>query len=137
MFIGRLSKDWNSPIYAFFKPMPIVEYIDNRRVHIFECSALHCKGKGKYAQHVRRYLDTGDAKSTSNLRRHAKVCWGQEAIDAASQAKDIHAARDAMAKAKPKDGSLTAVFERIGTKNRLIYSHRQHTRAESRYASLK
>ncbi|KAH9058096.1 hypothetical protein EDB87DRAFT_1578247 [Lactarius vividus] len=44
----RLSKDWNSTVYAFFKPLPTVEHIDHHHVHVFECRALHCKGKGKY-----------------------------------------------------------------------------------------
>jgi hypothetical protein len=116
--------------------VPIIEYVDNRRVHVFECGALCCNGKGRGARHIRRYLDTGDAKSTSNLRRHAKICWGQEVVDAASETKDVHAARDALAsaKAKSRDGSIAVMFERVG-KNRVTYSHRQHTKAESRYAS--
>lgn len=132
MSVERLSKDWHSPIYAFFKPVPFIDYIDNRRVHVFVCGALHCKGKGKYGQHVRRYLDTGDAKSTSNLRRHAKVCWGTETIDLACETKDVDAARDALAKGPSRDGSLIAVFERIGKKKSITYSHRQHTKTESR-----
>lgn len=127
-------KDWNAPVYAFFKPVPDIGYVDDRRIHIFKCGALHCKGRGKYGQHVRRYLDTGDAKSTSNLRRHAKMCWGLEAVDAASKTKDVYAARDAMAKSKPRDGSITAAFERISEEH-VTYSHRQLTKAESRYAS--
>jgi hypothetical protein len=122
----RLSRDWNTLIYAFFKPTPLIDYVDNRCVHVFICSARRCKGKGKYGQHIRRYLDTGDAKLTSNLRHHAKVCWGNEAIDAAGEMKDAYAARDAMAKVTPRDGSLTAVFERIGKKDRVTYSHQQH-----------
>lgn len=116
--------------------MPIIDYVAGRRTHIFECNAKICKGKGQNGRNVRRYLDTSDAKSTSNLRRHAKVCWGEEAVEAASQTKDVHAARDAMSKAKPKDGSITAVFERIG-KTKITYSHRQHTKTESRYVPHK
>jgi hypothetical protein len=55
---------------------------------------------------VRRYLDTTDAKSTSNLRKHAKICWGEEAVAAADQTRDVLAAREA--------------------------SHRQHTTTETR-----
>jgi hypothetical protein len=44
----RLSKDWNAPIYAFFKPMPVIEYVDNCHAHVFECGALHCKGRGRF-----------------------------------------------------------------------------------------
>jgi hypothetical protein len=35
---------------------------------------------------VRRYLDTKDARSTGSLRRHAKVCWGSNIIDAVDSA---------------------------------------------------
>jgi hypothetical protein len=76
-------------------------------------------------------LNTGDATSTSNLRRHAKICWGEDAIEAAGQTKDVHAARDVLARTLTKDGSITAAFERVG-KEKVTYSHRQHTKMESR-----
>ena len=71
--LEQLSKEWNLLIYVFFKPTPLIEYIKGRCVHVFECSAKHCKGKGN-GHMVHRYLDTSDAKSTSNLRKHARVC---------------------------------------------------------------
>lgn len=80
LFPDRLSKDWISPIYVFFKRTPRIEYVDSRRVHVFECAATHCKGKN--GRDVRRFLDTGDARSTSGLRRHAKMCWGDETVNA-------------------------------------------------------
>ena len=46
-----------------------------------------CMGKGN-GRMVRRYLDTGDAKSTSNLRKHAKICWGEEAVTVADKTRD-------------------------------------------------
>jgi hypothetical protein len=131
----RLSKEWNAPIYAFFKPMPVVEYIEERRAHVFECGAKNCKGRGRFGRFVRRYLDTTDAKSTGNLRRHAKGCWGGETVEAAGETRDVHAARDVIAKSKPRDGSITEAFERIA-KDRITYSHRQLTKAESRYVAL-
>jgi len=82
--LERLSRDWNTPIYVFFKSIPSIEYIKDRRVHVFECREKHCKGKGN-GRMVRCYLDTTDAKSTSNLRKHAKFCWGEEAVAAADQ----------------------------------------------------
>jgi len=72
-FTDRLSSEWTSSIYVFFEPTPKIEYIKERCVHVFECSATRCMGKGN-GWVVRRYLDTGDAKSTSNLRKHAKIC---------------------------------------------------------------
>lgn len=85
---------------------------------------------------VRRYLDTGDAKSTSNLRKHAKICWGEETVVAADQTRDIDAAREALKKIK--DGSITEAFERVakGKPGKRTYSHRQHTTTESRYVSV-
>ena len=129
--IERLSKDWNSPVYAFFKPTPLIEYIKDRRVHVFECNAKHCKGKGN-GRMVRRYLDTSDAKSTSNLRKHAKVCWGEEEVATADKTRDANTAREALKKSR--DGSITEAFEQVA-KSRVTYSHRQHTTTESRCVS--
>jgi hypothetical protein len=126
--VERLSKDWNSPIYVFFKPTPLIEYVKERRVHVFECSAKHCRGKGN-GRMVRRYLDTSDAKSTGNLRKHAKICWGAETVAAADETRNVDAAREAVKKVK--DGSITEAFERVA-KGKVTYSHRQHTTTESR-----
>jgi hypothetical protein len=125
----RLSKDWTSPIYVFFRKEPRVEYIKGRRVHVFECAAGRCRGKN--GRDVRRFLDTGDAKSTSGLRRHAKNCWGDDAVVAADGTQDLEGARLVLAKTKLRDGSITAQFERIG-KEKITYSHRQHTNSEAR-----
>ena len=82
---------------------------------------------------VHRYLDTGDVKSTSNLRKHAKICWGEETVGAADQTRDIDAAHEALKKIK--DRSITEAFERVAKKGKLSYSHRQHTTTESRCVS--
>ncbi|CAA7270538.1 unnamed protein product [Cyclocybe aegerita] len=81
--LERLKKDWSSPVYVFFKTTPSIEYINECRIHVFECAAKHCCGRN--GRHVRRYLDTGDAKSMSNLCKHAKICWGDEAVAAADK----------------------------------------------------
>ena len=129
----RLQKEWTAPIYAFFKPKPIIESIDGRRVHVFVCNAKACKAKGKFGRNVRRYLDTGDSKSTSNLRRHAKVCWGEETIaSATSNRVDMHAARRILkGTSLMRDGSITAAFDRTG-KGTVTYSNRQLTKTETR-----
>ena len=126
--LDRLSKEWNSPIYVFFKPTPSIEYIKDRRVHVFECSAKHCKGKGN-GRFVHHYLDTSDAKSTGNLRKHAKICWGVETVAAADETRNVNDAREALKKVK--DGSITEAFERVG-KGKVTYSHRQHTTTQAR-----
>ena len=118
-------------MYVFFKQTPSIEYIKERRVHVFECAATRCMGKGN-GRMVRRYLDTGDAKSTSNLRKHAKICWGEEAVAAADNTRDVRAAREALGKMKLVDGSIIAAFERVA-KGKITYSHRQHTTTEARY----
>ena len=129
-FPDRLAKDWSSPIYMFFNRSPCIEYINNRRVYIFECAASHCKGK--HGRDVRRFLDMGDAKSTSSLRRHARMCWGDEAVDAADNTKDLSAARTVLAKSGlKKNGSITNAFERI-SKEKVTYSHRQYTYMQTR-----
>jgi hypothetical protein len=109
----------------------MIDHINGRRAHVFECSAKICKGKGKNGRHVRRYLGTADATSTSNLRRHAKICWSEETVAAADNTRDVRAARGVLAKSILKDGSITAAFERVG-KEKVTFSHRQHTRTESR-----
>jgi hypothetical protein len=81
---------------------------------------------------VRRYLDTTDAKSTGNLRKHAKICWGEEAVVAADQTRDVASARDALGRMKMKDGSIIEAFDRVA-RSKVTYSHRQHTTTETRY----
>jgi hypothetical protein len=128
----RLQKDWDAPIYVFFKPFPSIQYIQSRKAHVFECAAIQCHCRTRF---VRRFLDTSDSKSTSNLRRHAKVCWSEEAVQAADGTRDVRAARDALQNIKTVNGSITAAFQRVG-EGKVIYSHRQHTKTESRYAVI-
>ncbi len=90
----------------------------------------HCKCKTRF---IRRYIDTGDISSTSNLRRHAIRCWGDEAVAAADTTSSAKVVREAFSKKEP-NRSITAAFERVG-KGKVTYSHRQHTKAEARYVS--
>ncbi|KAF9559743.1 hypothetical protein CPC08DRAFT_615692, partial [Agrocybe pediades] len=129
----RLMKDWNAPIYAFFKPTPSIEYINDRRVHVFECVALKCHGKGTNTRLVNRYLDTADKNSTGNLRKHAKLCFGDDTIAAADATKDVTLARGILKKnpGQLKDGHLTEIFQQLGKgKGKVTYSHREHTKTE-------
>ena len=107
-YLARLSKEWNSPVYVFFKPLPLIEYIKGHRVHVFECAVTHCLGKGN-GHMVHRYLDTGDARSTSNLWKHVKTCWGEEAIAAADNTMDVQSARKALGKLKSVNGTITVL----------------------------
>jgi hypothetical protein len=130
--IERLLKHWNTPVYAFFKPTPAIDHSDGRRAHIFECSAKVCRGKGKSPRHVRRYLNTSDSTSTSNLRRHAKICWGEDAVAAAGGVKNVYAARAVLAKPSLRNGSIAAAFERVGKANLILpFPTRPHTKTET------
>ena len=82
---------------------------------------------------MRHYLDKSNRNSTGNLRKHVKVCWGDEALAAADSdaTGNIDAAREVLIKSNIRDGSITSEFERIG-KGKVTFSARQHTRAEMR-----
>jgi hypothetical protein len=135
--LERLSNDWLSPIYAFFQPTPSIATVDGRRVHEFKCSAVNCKGRGKNPRIVRRYLDTSDRNSTGNLRKHARLCWGEDILLGADACGDIDTTREALGKAKKlKDGSITTAFERKG-KGKVTFSHRQHDKPQTRFVIIK
>jgi hypothetical protein len=65
------------------------------------------------------------------MRKHARQCWGVDAVEVACNAKDIDEAREAVVKPLGMNGSITAVFDQKG-KGVLTYSNRQHTRTEMR-----
>jgi len=129
---ARLQKEWDAPIYVFFKALPIIEYIKNCKTHAFECAAGNFKAKKCF---VHQYLDTSDSKSTSNMRHHARVCWGDEAVDAADGTKNKHIAEAALKSLKTKNGSITEAFQQVA-KGTATYSTRQHTKIQARYAQL-
>lgn len=118
-----MSKEWVSPIYAFFEPFPAIGHENGQRYYEFRCVA---KGCGK---RIRRFLDKKDAKSTSNMCKHARTCWGEEVVKAADNAKSCDVARESIVNGILTNGSITASFERKG-KGKITYSHRQHTKTE-------
>ncbi|KAG1762969.1 hypothetical protein EDD22DRAFT_734957, partial [Suillus occidentalis] len=65
----RLQKEWTSPIYTFYEPVPSIKYTGNHHTHVFKCMAKGCQ------QHVHCYLDKGDVKLTSNMVKHIKSYW--------------------------------------------------------------
>jgi hypothetical protein len=121
--------EWTSPIYVFFHATPRIEYFNSRRAHVFECAAGRCKARN--GKDVRRFLDKGDRKSTSNLRKHAKICWGEDTVEAADRTRDIDGAREILNKTELRDGSIKMEFDRIG-KGKVKFSTRQHTSKETR-----
>ena len=80
---------------------------------------------------MRCFLDTKDCRSTSNLRKHAKSCWGEEVVKAADDARNADEVCTKIVPNYLRDGSITAAFERKG-KGNIMYSHRQHTRQETK-----
>ena len=127
--LDQPRKDWNAPVYAFFEPVPQIGYENGRRYHSFKCTARGCK------QRICQYLDKNDAKSTGNLRKHAKSCWGTKVVEAAGTVKTAAEARENVVKPLQINGSITAVFERTG-KGKVTYSHTQHTKTETKYATF-
>jgi len=109
----------------FFKQTPSIVSIKGSCVHEFECAATRCMGKGN-GHIVRHYLDTGDAKSTSNLRKHAKICWEEDAVAAADDMRNVQAACEALGKMRSMNSSITDAFEQLA-KGKVMYSHTQHT----------
>ena len=133
-----MAKDWTSPIYGFFEARPAIEVAEGRRCHDFKCAAPHCKGKGARARLVRRYLDKKDKGSTSNMHKHAKICWGVEIVSKALQSRDeltIKEVRKSLSEAKIQDGTITAMFERKG-KEVVSFLTKQHTYMETRLVNL-
>ena len=63
-----------------------------------------------------------------------KMCWGEEAVSAADNTKDLDGAHTVLVKSGlKKNGSITEAFNHIG-KEKVTYLHHQHTYTETRYA---
>ncbi|KAJ7849028.1 hypothetical protein B0H13DRAFT_2403549, partial [Mycena leptocephala] len=92
----RLKVKWTAPVYSFFKP-PTLKFDGDRPYHSFHCASTTCKYDAKV---VKRYADTTDATGTSNLKKHARRCFGAEVVDAAI----------AGAKVDSGDSSIHAAF---------------------------
>lgn len=105
----------------------MIEYVDGRRAHAFRCMAKGCKMR------CRRFLDKGDRSSTNNLRKHVRKCWGPEVLSRAEKAFNMGEARKVV-NGYLQDGDISVAFKR--KKGAVLYSHRTHTKAESRYVTL-
>ncbi|KAE9389052.1 hypothetical protein BT96DRAFT_769639, partial [Gymnopus androsaceus JB14] len=92
-----------SPIYAFFNAEPDVEFDDASTASyiVFHCST--CRAQVKQDLHF-----------LGALIRHAKSCWGEEAVNAVQGSKSIDKARDALKKFRKKSQSkLTAALRSV------------------------
>ena len=128
--IDKLYKTYKSPIYVFYLP-PVFKVENGKRYQVFRCAAKQCFTLGGHV--IKRNMDTTDATSTSNLKAHAKKCFGDEAVAAASGVRNLRVARDVM-KDKinlKRSGSLAVAFERAG-QQRVTYSTKPPTPVEVR-----
>ena len=107
----------------------------SRSVTFMSLSAMPgtAKGRGTGTWFTYYYLDKSDSKSTSNLCKHAKICFGQSEVASADKTQDVHAACKALK--NMKDGSITEAFKHVA-KLKVTYSHRQHMTTESHYVSI-
>ncbi|THU76473.1 hypothetical protein K435DRAFT_824565 [Dendrothele bispora CBS 962.96] len=118
-------KSWTAPVYAFYDPVPSIEYISGRKCQVFKCSGTACR------KEIRRYQDKSDANATKGLRDHVQSCkcWGAAMLEGVKDLKGDDARK--AARSYLKDGSITAAFKRLN-KGTVTYSHRQHTKMETR-----
>ncbi|KAF8119640.1 hypothetical protein EV363DRAFT_1180715 [Boletus edulis] len=112
-FVEALKKTWRSPIYTFFSDVVSVQYHNSRPCHFFPRAARKCKTA---LGGVRRYQDTKDKSSTTNLKHHAIGCFGKDAVTNALKGKD----------ANPNSGSIFAASARQGQQP-VRYNHRTHS----------
>jgi hypothetical protein len=66
-----------------------------------------------------------------SVGKHAKKCWGDDVVASADKAANANDVRRTTIKGFLDPQSITAAFERKG-KGKVTYSHRQHTKTESR-----
>ncbi|KAI9067826.1 hypothetical protein FKP32DRAFT_1608155 [Trametes sanguinea] len=117
----NFKKSIKSPAYAFFQvSLPHVH--SKRPYFVFTCRSCN--------HTINRYMDTKDAKSTGNLLKHARECYGHSVVGRIMEAKTLKDAR-AATQSFLEDGKITSVFQRKD-KGKVTYSHRQHTHTETR-----
>ena len=56
------------------------------------------------------YLDTGNAKSTGNLHKHARICWGKEVVVTVVETCNVQSVCEALSKLKSVDSLIMAAF---------------------------
>ncbi|TFK81274.1 hypothetical protein K466DRAFT_502420, partial [Polyporus arcularius HHB13444] len=121
-----LRKNWTAPIYGLYRADVKAAIIDGDRCHIFTCSRCN--------HSVNRFLETKDCGSTSNLRLHAKGCWGKDVVSRLEKTKNLHESRKA-AKGFLKTGKLTEYFCSQKGDHIVTYQQQTLTRMEMRYVS--
>ncbi|KAG2053515.1 hypothetical protein BDR06DRAFT_982799 [Suillus hirtellus] len=113
-------KEWNSSIYAFFDLTLAIEIIHGCHAHAFKCMAKVCKVQ------ICQFLNKKDARSTGNMQKHVKSCWGDEVLQAYDDANNAEEVQTKIITSILHSRSITASFECKG-KGKVTYLHRQHT----------
>ncbi|KXN92375.1 hypothetical protein AN958_08094 [Leucoagaricus sp. SymC.cos] len=121
----HLSKDWKSPVYAFYEPILDITYINGCHVHEFKCTEKPCNFKSHW------YLDSKSKASTGNMIKHVRTCWGDNTWNAASQCHGVKEACEEVVKPLTMNGSITVNFKCTG-KGKITYSHCQHMKTETK-----
>lgn len=126
IFLERLKARWTSAIYGFYKPDVSISETGGRRAHVFACAKPSCKHT------VKRYVDTKD-RSTSNMKKHALACWGEEVLNRGIETGSAEEVRKVVSTDGLDSGRISMHFKRKKKQGTVTYSHMQHTREETRY----
>ncbi|KAJ7019449.1 hypothetical protein C8F04DRAFT_897508, partial [Mycena alexandri] len=123
----KLKKSWTSHIYAFYSGDVETMYKNGQLHHVFTCAARNCRHT------VARNQSSKDASSTKNLHTHAKKCWGEDNVKAASKVKDLAEARRLLkGNSGLKNQRLTDIFQQHAAAGGESFSHVPMTKEESR-----
>ncbi|KAE9385742.1 hypothetical protein BT96DRAFT_840326, partial [Gymnopus androsaceus JB14] len=81
-------KIWTSTVYTFYKGDIKVIIKKGQKHHEFTCAACGCNHK------ILQNLKPKNCNSTKALLSHAKKCWGEETVMAASNTKNLGQAKE-------------------------------------------
>ena len=118
VILEQLAKDWNAPIYVFFGPVPLIEYVSQQHSHLFQCAMKTCVNR---SQGVWQFLDKKDAGSMSNMRKHAKKCWRADVVMVADKVKTADDVWEVTVEGVLNAQSITTAFGRTG-KGKITYT---------------
>jgi len=68
------------------------------------------------------------------MQCYTRVCWGDEAVDAADGTKNKHITEAALKSLKTKNGSIMEAFQQVA-KGTATYGTHQHTKIQAWYGS--
>ena len=122
------AKTWTSPVYGCFDANPTIKIVNGCWSHEFQCSAKHCKGKSPKPCIVCCFLDMADKGSTSNMHKHAKICWCNSII------KELNEKKDRLTLDNIWRG--LAATKMVNGKGKVKLMNRQHTYKEAWWVNL-